>query len=77
MTLENNDPEGFLEQYGYLRKWIHECGVCHHKGYRPDTPLPSRASRHYTLHLLRRLFDELVLDENQMCEQCQSVQHSK
>ena len=72
MSLEN-DPEKFLKRYSYLRKWVDECIVCHHKGYRPDTPYPERKTKYSTHAQLRRLFDELVLDESGMCEQCRSV----
>ena len=74
MSLEN-DPEKFLKRYGYLREWVNECAVCHHKGYRPDTPDPGLGVRVSTYARLRRLFDELVLDENGVCQQCSSVEH--
>jgi hypothetical protein len=69
MSLEN-DPEKFLKQCSYLRQWVNECVVCHHQGYRPDTPAPWGTARYSTYAQLRRLFDELYLDENGMCEQC-------
>lgn len=72
MSLQN-DPEKFLKQYTYLLKWVSECVVCHHKGYRPDTPYPERTFRWSTHAQLRRLMDELVLDEHGMCEQCSDV----
>jgi len=65
-----NDPEKFLKQYSYLRKWVNECVVCQDKRHRPDTPYPERNTRYSTYAQLRRLLDELVLDENGMCEQC-------
>jgi hypothetical protein len=74
MSLEN-DPEKLLKQYSYLREWVNECAVCHHKGYRPDLPYPERSARYSTHARLRRLFDELVLDEDGVCEQCRLVQH--
>lgn len=72
MSLEN-DPEKFLRQYSYLREWVNECVVCHHKGHRPDLPYPERSAGGSTHARLRRLFAELALDENGMCEQCSSI----
>ena len=73
MSLEN-DPDELLRKYSYLREWVNECAVCHHRGYRPDLPGQERGARYSTHARLRRLFDELALDERGMCEQCSSAQ---
>jgi hypothetical protein len=58
------DPDKILGQSGYLRQWVNECVACHRRGCRPSPP-PYGAYA-----TLRRMFDELPLDEDGMCEQC-------
>jgi hypothetical protein len=66
-----NDPEQFIKENTYLQKYVVECAVCHHKGYRPDTPDPVESGPIY--RYLRRLFEELALDENGVCGQCKAA----
>jgi hypothetical protein len=67
------DAEKYLRPDSYLRQWVNECVVCHYKGYKPVMPEPTFDSTMLTAAKLRRLFDELELDENGLCEQCREA----
>ena len=68
------DLEKFLMQYPYLLRWVNECLACHHKGYKPEMPTPEFGNSVVIVAKVRRLTDELVLDENGLCEQCRQAQ---
>jgi hypothetical protein len=65
--------EKFLMQYPYLLRWVNECLSCHHKGYKPEMPVPEVDNDVFIPAKLRRLTDELVLDEDGLCEQCRQA----
>lgn len=66
-----NDPDKFIKENTYLRMWVVECGICHHKGYRPDTPDPREGGPIY--RTLRGFFNELALDHDGYCGQCRAI----
>lgn len=72
---QDTDAEKYLRLYPYLRKWVNECVACHHRGYKPEMPEPPADYTIYTTGKLRRLLDELELDENGLCEQCRTATH--
>ena len=73
MSNQETDAEKYLRMYPYLREWVNECVCCHYKGYKPEMPIPPFTSTASTLVKLRRLFQELPLDENGFCEQCRAA----
>jgi hypothetical protein len=44
--------------------------ACHHKRYKPEMPEPEWHNTAYLPEKLRRLLDELPLDQDGLCEQC-------
>jgi len=77
MGKRGTDLEKFLMQYPYLLRWVNECLACHHKGYKPEMPEPEFDNSVFMPSQLRRLTDELVLDENGLCQQCRRAKMSK
>jgi len=67
---QGRDLEKFLEQAPWMRKWVHECVSCHHRGYKPDLRESEFDNSTVTATTLRRLVDEMALDEVGVCEQC-------
>jgi hypothetical protein len=64
-------------QYPHLLRWVNECLACHHKGYKPEMPEPEFDNSVFVPSQLRRLADELVLDEEGLCQQCRQAKMSK
>ena len=77
MGNRGTDLEKFLMQYPYLLRWVNECLSCHHKGYKPEMPVPEFDNDVVIAAKLRRLTNELVLDENGLCEQCRQAKMLK
>jgi hypothetical protein len=71
------DLEKFLMLYPYLARWVNECLACHHKGYKPEMPAPEFDNSVVIPSKLRRLADELVLDEDGLCQQCRRAKMSQ
>ena len=67
------DLDQFLMQNRHLLRWVNECLACHHKGYKPEMPEPDADISIVISAKLRRLADELVLDEDCLCEQCRQA----
>jgi hypothetical protein len=53
-----------------MRKWVQECVCCHHRGYKPELSKSGFDISAVTTTQLRRLADEMALDEAGVCEQC-------
>jgi hypothetical protein len=70
---QGRDLEKFLEQAPWMRKWVHECVSCHHRGYKPELPESEFDNSTAAATSLRRLVDEMVLDEAGLCEQCRQA----
>jgi hypothetical protein len=70
---QDRDLEKFLEQAPWMHKWVHECASCHHRGYKPDLQESEFDNSTVTVTTLRRLVDEMVLDESGVCAQCGRV----
>lgn len=70
---QERDLEKFLEQAPWMRKWVHECVFCRHRGYKPDLPESEFDNSTLTATKLRRLVDEMALDETGVCEQCRQA----
>jgi hypothetical protein len=77
MGKRGTDLEQFLMQYPHLLRWVNECLACHHKGHKPEMPEPDVDIALYIPAKLRRLADELVLDEDGLCQQCRQAKLSK
>ncbi|MBL8206330.1 MAG: hypothetical protein JNM09_18985 [Blastocatellia bacterium] len=73
MSNQETDVDKYLKPNSYLRQWVNECVCCHYKGYKPQMPEPKSFSTAHTPVKLRRLLDELALDEMGLCEQCQAA----
>ena len=73
MSNQDRDLEKFLEQAPWMRKWVHECASCHHRGYKPDLSESEFDNSTVTATELRRLVDEMALDETGVCEQCREA----
>ena len=73
MGNQRKDLEEFLMQYPYLLRWVNECLSCHHKGYEPVMPEPEFDNSVVIVAKLRRLIDELALDEDGLCQQCRQA----
>jgi hypothetical protein len=73
MGNRRTDLEKFLMQYPYLLRWVNECLSCHHKGYKPEMPVPEFDNKFFIPAKLRRLTNELVLDEDGLCQQCRQA----
>jgi hypothetical protein len=73
MGNRGTDLEDFLMRYPYLLRWVNECLSCHHKGYKPEMPEPGFDNSVVITAKLRRLADELALDEDRLCEQCRQA----
>jgi hypothetical protein len=67
------DLEKLLMQNPHLLRWVNECLACHHKGRKPETPLPDVDNSVFIPAKFRRLADELVLDEDGLCQQCRQA----
>lgn len=70
MSNQERNFDRFLQQAPWMRKWVVECASCGHRGYRPDLPQSEFDNSTVTTAKLRRLADEMALDENGVCEQC-------
>ncbi len=77
MANRRTDVETFLMQNPYLLRWVNECLSCHHKGYKPEMPEPEFDNSVVTRAKLRRLLDELALDEDGLCQQCRQAHLSE
>jgi hypothetical protein len=73
MGNRGTDIEEFLMKYPHMLRWVNECLSCHHKGYKPEMPEPEVDISVFIPAKLRRLLDELALDENGLCEQCRQA----
>ena len=73
MGNRGTDLEEFLMRYPYLLRWVNECLCCHHKGYKPEMPEPEFDNWAVITARLRRLVDELALDEDGLCQQCRQA----
>ena len=73
MGIRGKDVEEFLMQYPYLLRWVNECLSCHHKGYKPEMPAPKFDNSVVIDAQLRRLLNELVLDDDGLCPQCRQA----
>lgn len=73
MSNQERDLETFLEEAPRMRKWVHECVSCHHRGYKPELPESQFDNSAVTATQLRRLVDEMALDEAGVCEQCRQA----
>jgi hypothetical protein len=62
-------------QYPYLLRWVNECLCCHRKGYKPDMPRPDFDNWVVIRAKLRRLTNELPLEEGGLCEQCREAKN--
>jgi hypothetical protein len=67
---KENDLEMFQMQHPYVLQWVNVCVACHHKRYKPEMPEPEWHNTAYLPEKLRRLLDELPLDQDGLCEQC-------
>jgi hypothetical protein len=56
-----------------MRKWVRECVSCHHRGYKPGLAESEFDNSTVTATKLRRLVDEMALDETGVCEQCRQA----
>ena len=65
--------EKFLMRYPHLLRWVNECLSCHHKGYKPEMPKPEFDNSIVIVAKLRRLVDELALDQDGLCQQCRQA----
>ena len=70
MRISGNEVEEFLMKYPHLARWVNECISCHHRGYKPEMPEPEVDNSAYLPAKLRRLMDEMKLDEGGLCQQC-------
>jgi hypothetical protein len=73
MGKRGTDIEEFLMKYPYMLRWVNECLSCHHTGYKPEMPEPEVDFSVFIPAKLRRLVDELDLDENSLCQQCRQA----
>jgi hypothetical protein len=73
MGNREKDLDTFLGEYPYLAQWVNECICCHRKGYKPEMPEPEFDNWVVTTARLRRLADELDLDEGGLCQQCREA----
>ncbi len=67
------DGEGYLTMYPKFNKWINQCVKCQTKGYKPEMPSGQKVRDGvfvFAYKNIRRLFNPLPLNENQICEQC-------
>jgi hypothetical protein len=67
---QGRDLEEFLERAPWMQKWVDECISCHHRGYKPSLPESQFDNSAVAITALRRLVDEMALDEAGVCEQC-------
>ncbi len=65
--------EGFLMTYPHLNRWVNECLSCHHKGYKPEMPEPEFDNWAVLRARLRRLLDEMEVDQDGLCKQCRQA----
>jgi len=77
MGNRGTDIEEFLMKYPYLLRRVNECLSCHHKGYKPEMPEPEFDNSVFIPAKLRRLVDELALDEDGLCQQCRQAKRLK
>jgi hypothetical protein len=67
---QGKDLEKFLKSTPWMRKWIHECVSCHHRGHKPELPASRYDHTGVSITKLRRLADEMFLDGGGVCEEC-------
>jgi len=70
---QGTNLEEFLDNNPWMRKWVHECVSCHVRGHKPELRVSQYDHTAVTITKLRRLVDEMVLDEAGVCEQCRQV----
>jgi len=67
VTNQGTNLEEFLDSNPWMRKWVHECVSCHHRGHKPVSQFDrTRVS----ITKLRRLVDGMALDEAGVCGGC-------
>jgi hypothetical protein len=65
----DRDPEQFIKENPYLRKFVVECAVCHRRGLLPGTAAAD-SERGPIYRDLQKLFPLIQLDKNLICDQC-------
>ena len=63
MTNQETNLEEFLDSNPCMRKRVHECVSCHHRGHKPELPVSQFDPTGDSSTKLRRLVDEMALDE--------------
>lgn len=69
-----NNGNRYLQNYPRLWKWINKCVGCQTIGYKPE--LPANITRKGGMvtgaaQNLRRFFNELRINEDGFCDQCE------
>ena len=73
MRASGAEVEEFLMKYPHLARWVNECISCHHRGYKPEMPEPEFESSAYLPSKLRRLMNEMTLDQDGVCQRCRET----
>jgi hypothetical protein len=64
---QGRDLEKFLEDAPWMRKWVHQCAVCHQQGYKPEME-KSDSYNSSVGSKLSRLVKKMILNDAGVCE---------
>ena len=70
------DIEQYIKSFPESLKWLNECPICHHRGYRPDMPEHIGGKHSIMGWYLRRYFQPLETDELGLCMMCSRLQQN-
>jgi hypothetical protein len=69
---QDRDLEKFLEDAPWMRKWVHQCAVCHQQGYKPEME-KSDSYKSPVDSKLSRLVNKMILNDAGVCEACCNI----
>jgi len=69
---QDRDLETFLEDAPWMRKWVHQCAVCHQQGYKPEME-KSDSYKSPAGSKLTRLVNKMILNDAGVCDACCNI----
>lgn len=65
----------YRKMYPKLEKWLNRCIVCQNEGYKPE--LPEWITPGVLAQNIRKMWDELEVNELSMCNDCEQTMNKK
>ena len=67
---KTTEKEQYRKQYPQCEKWLQQCLICQTVGYKPE--MPEQIGEGLLSQTIRKLYNELELNEIGLCEVCES-----